>query len=280
MFNNLKITAVVVVYNKSIDGSLTCAGIAACSRDIDVVVVDNSDRDFGNREVCSRLGYRYISMGGNAGLSKAYNAAIDASPDSDVFVLLDDDTEVDSDYFDALIKAANSNSEVDIFAPVMVGQDGVIYSPNNSSFMRNEFMASANEEPVQSRFNAIASCLALRSRVFSEYRFNEKLFVDQIDQNLCDDLREQGRRFMKLNVVIKQNFYQRGDGLTAEQGWRRLSLRIVDLMRYSRMKGGKYVLLGYAKCCGLGLQISKKTGSPAVFGKAFVLSTSLLVKPR
>lgn len=280
MDNELHVTAIVVVYNRSIQNSPTCEGVKNCGSAVDIVVVDNSDCDYGNAAVCVDRGYRYVPMGGNAGLSKAYNASIDASGNTDAFILLDDDTEVGREYFDVLLEALAQHPDVDVFAPVMVGQDGVVWSPNNSNFMRNELLASVDDEPDPERFNAIASCLCLRSRVFDGYHFNETLFVDQIDQNLCDDLRLQRRVFMKLPVKIKQNFYQRGASLTPEQGWRRLKLRIVDMMRYSRLKGGKYVPMGYAKCCGLGLQIARKTGSPAVFGKALHLSTSLLVKPR
>lgn len=43
---------------------------------------------------------------------------------------------------------------------------------------------------------------------------------------------------MKLNVEIKQNFYQRGLKLSAESGWKRLRLRIIDIMRQTRIIGG------------------------------------------
>lgn len=280
MTSEPRVTAIVVVYNKSIENSSTCAGIRECGHTVDIVVVDNSECDYGNTTACAVLGYRYVSMSGNAGLSKAYNTAIDVSEGADAFILLDDDTEVGRDYFDTLFEALSLHDEVDVFAPVMVGQDGVVWSPNNSNFMKNELLSSADEDPDPARFNAIASCLCLRARVFKDYRFDERLFVDQIDQNLCDDLRAQKRSFMKLPVIVKQNFYQRGESLTPEQGWGRLRLRIIDMMRYSRIKGWKYVAMGYAKCCGLGLQIARKTGSAVVFGKALRLSTSLLVKPR
>lgn len=279
--SNLKIVVAIVIYNKEINNSITLNNVSQIDSNIHVVVADNSTEDFHNAEACSKLGYTYITMDGNKGLSKAYNSVINAALDADIFVFMDDDTEVPLCYFEKLQTAANHNSSVDIFAPIMIGQNGVIYSPNNAAFMRNHFLASPNETPDQNSFNAIASCLAVRSRVFDDYRFNEKLFVDQIDQNFCDDMRAMNKKFMKLDVVIKQNFYQRGDNLTPEAGWSRLSLRIVDLMRYARLKGGpKYLLMGYAKCCGLGLQIAKKTNSPKVFAKALGLSTSCLLKPR
>ena len=227
------------------------------------------------------LGFSYHAMNGNAGLSKAYNAALGAIDSCRAVVLLDDDTELPPEYFKVLETELENNPEIDIFAPIVVGQDGTVWSPNNASFMRNHLLASPDDSPAQDRFNAIASCLAVRWRVFKDYKFDESLFVDQIDQNFFDDMRARGKKFLKLDVIVHQNFYQRGALLTPKAGWSRLRLRIVDLMRYARLKDSvKYVVLGYAKCCGLGLQIARKTGSPAVFLHAVSLATSCLVRPR
>jgi hypothetical protein len=86
---------------------------------------------------------------------------------------------------------------------------------------------------------------------------------------------------MKLNVKIQQNFYQRENTLSAASGWRRLKLRIIDVMRHAQLLGGRrYTILGYVKCCGLGLQIGMKSRSVAVVMKAIGLSTKLLFSPQ
>ena len=216
-------------------------------------------------------------MRGNKGLSKAYNAAVDNSKDSDVIVLFDDDTEITAEYFDKLRKALDENPEIDIFAPVIKGQDGIIYSPNEFNFLKNHFISSPEQVVSQDTFNAIASCLAIRMRVFDKYRFNEKLFVDQVDQFFFCEQRKLGRKFGVLDVEILQHFYQRGATLTPEAGWRRLRLRIVDIFRHARLMGGKkYTLLAFVKCCGLGVQIGKKSKSLGVMFKAGFLSIKLL----
>lgn len=274
-------TCVVVVYNKDIEGSATVASLRDSGADLDVVIVDNSTVPNDNAAACASLGYRYLTMGGNAGLSRAYNAAVDAVPDAAVIVLMDDDTSVPAKYFSVLAEELESHPEVDVFAPVVVGQDGVIWSPNNSNFIRNELVEDPLTQIEQGRFNAIASCLAIRTRVFDDWRFDERLFVDQVDQEFFDEQRERGTRFAVLPVTVCQSFYQRGEGLTAEAGWARLRLRIVDLMRHARMKGSaRYVALGYAKCCGLGLQIARKSKAPSVFARAVALATSCLIRPR
>ena len=70
------------------------------------------------------------------------------------------------------------------------------------------------------------------------------------------------KEFKKIDAKILQNFYQRGENLTPEAGWKRLKLRIMDIMRQTRLIGGvKIRLLGFVKCCGLGVQIGKKSAS-------------------
>lgn len=285
--SNLKYAAIIVVYNKTIQGSITCESIKKLSdADINIVIVDNSEKEYGNAAVCKRLGYQYISMGGNKGLSKAYNAAIDEI-DSDVVILFDDDTHVSEEYFEALNEAVNNYPEIDIFAPIVYGQDGVIYSPNEFNFLRNHFISAPEQEVTQNSFNSIASCLAIRRKVFNEYRFNETLFVDQIDQYFFCEQRKMGRKFMKLDVKITQNFYQRGTNLDAKAAWNRVRLRLIDVMRHARLMGKlegrgalKYKMLGFVKCCGLSAQIAKKSKSIGVLFKGSFLSLKLLLIPQ
>ena len=271
------ITSAIVVYNKRICDSITCRNIRNIDSDIDILVLDNSEIKTNNEQYCRVNHIRYISMEGNKGLSIAYNVAIDHSRNTDVIVLFDDDTEITAEYFEALKKSLDEYPEIDIFAPIIRGQDGVIYSPNEFNFLRNHFIKSPDQIVSQDAFNAIASCLAIRMRVFENYRFNEKLFVDQVDQFFFYEQRKYGRKFGILNVIIRQNFYQRGASLKADVGWRRLRLRIYDIFRHARlMGGGKYMLLAFIKCCGLGFQIGKKSKSPKVILKAGSLSCKLL----
>lgn len=274
---NIKYAAIIVIYNKTIENSITCKKIENISGyNIEIVIVDNSEIDYKNREICRQKGYTYISMNGNKGLSKAYNAAID-SVLADIVILLDDDTELSLDYFQILNEAVENNENVDIFAPIVYGQDGIIYSPNEFNFLKNNLITDKKQDISQNRFNAIASCLAIRMKVFDSYRFNELLFVDQVDQFFFCEQRKIGRKFMKLDVEINQNFYQRGQKLTPDSGWRRIRLRIMDVMRHARLMGDiRYIPLGYIKCCGLSVQIGKKCNSLKVIVKGLLLSTKCL----
>lgn len=97
---NNSIVATIVIYNKSIENSITCKNILSFNEDlIEILIVDNSTSNYGNKAYCENKNIKYISMGGNQGLSKAYNAAIDLSKDKDVIILFDDDTDVTKQYF-------------------------------------------------------------------------------------------------------------------------------------------------------------------------------------
>ncbi|RHB40468.1 glycosyltransferase [Enterocloster aldenensis] len=277
-----KVVAALVIYNRRIEESITYRNIKEfLNINIDLLVVDNSEIKTDNILFCKKNNIRYISMNGNKGLSKAYNIAVDANLDRDVIILLDDDTEISEEYFTELFDGIIKHPDVDIFAPFIYGQDGVLYSPNEFHFLKNHLISSPNQDIKQENFNAIASCLAIRMRVFDNYRFNEILFVDQVDQYFFCEQRKRGKKFEKLNVKITQNFYQRGNVLTPKAGWQRLKLRIIDIMRHARlMNNVKYILLGYIKCCGLGIQIGRKSKSIKTFLKAFFLSTKLLIYPQ
>jgi len=277
----IRMAAVIVIYNKDIAESIACQRIKTAYKDnLDVLIVDNSTEPNDNGTACERGNFTYVSMHGNKGLSKAYNAAIDICQNKyDLLIFMDDDTELTAEYFQVLEESCRKYQDVDIFAPIVYGQDGVIYSPNEFHFLRSYFIKNEDEDISQERFNAISSMLAVRMRVFDGYRYNENLFVDQVDQNIFCEQRKRNKKFMKMDCVIHQNFFQRGETLEPEIGWNRLRLRIVDIMRHAELIGGrKYRLLGFIKCCGLGLQIGKKSKSAAIPFKAFFLAASRLFR--
>ena len=79
---SLKVAIVIVVYNKSINDSLTLSSIEnALSGPDKVLVLDNSTKDNDNFALCREKSIDYHSMNGNAGLSKAYNKALDILTD-------------------------------------------------------------------------------------------------------------------------------------------------------------------------------------------------------
>ena len=84
------------------------------------------------------------------------------------------------------------------------------------------------------------------------------------------------RKFLKLDIEIYQNFYQRGNTLDPISAWNRVRLRLVDIMKHAELMGKmKYRFLGFVKCLGLSMQIAKKGKSVNVLFKGIRLTCRL-----
>jgi hypothetical protein len=264
-----KIFAVVVVYNKSVANSNSISSLVNANLPIlQVIVVDNSTLSYNNEIECSNNGIYYISMNGNKGLSKAYNAALDYiqqySDKNDLIIWFDDDTQITKEYFEVLNETLLKDKNSDVLVPIIYGQDGKIYSPNNAGFLKNKLLKSINDKINYNRFNAINSCLAVRQDVYRNYRYDEKLFLDSVDHNFFEDIRKKQIKFTILDTEVKQFFFQRGNDLDISKIKSRLKIRVIDLMAYSQ-KSIKYTLLGVIKAFGWGIVFSWKCRSILLF---------------
>jgi len=261
--------ATVIIYNKSIKNSITISKLLDFNiSNLTIIIVDNSTLDYNNKRSCEKNKLHYISMSGNKGLSIAYNAAIDyvlnLSNLNDIIIWFDDDTCITEDYFVKLNESLKLNDKSDVYAPIIYGQDGKIYSPNKSNFLKNILMKSPDDKIDYTRFNAINSCLAVKVHVYKKYRYNEDLFLDSVDENLFYDLRNMKFNFCLLHTCIVHNFSQRGENIIAAQMNQRLKIRIKDLMTFSR-KNITYTILGLLKSWGWGVILGWRCKSVKLF---------------
>lgn len=250
----LNIYAVIVIYNKSIRESITCKAIRAISnRNISVVVVDNSDQTNDNKQICYQNKWMYICMHENAGLSKAYNRVLNSLSFSndDIIVWLDDDTNVTQEYFNVLEEAVRCNPSCDIFAPVIMGEDNKFWSPNEYHFLKNKQLKQINQNISNKKFNAINSCTAVKAKIYDNYRYDERLFLDQVDHLFFYDQRRFGRKFKKLDTVIFQNFSTKRIYSDYSLLKKRYKIMIKDYLLYSKITGYP---LGLLKVFGWGVR--------------------------
>jgi len=260
-----KLFAVIVVYNKSINNSDTINNLLNFSlAELKLLVVDNSIIDYNNKELCKSKNINYISMSGNKGLSKAYNAALDYvqnfSSDNDLIIWLDDDTHITEEYFITLKNYLIQKKNSEVFVPIIYGQNGKIYSPNNAGFLKNKLLKSPDDSLDYKKFNAINSCLAVKLTIYKKYRYSEKLFLDSVDQNFFEDLRQRNTNFTILPTTVSHNFSQREKKINTSQMANRLEIRVKDLMTYSQ-RCIKYTVLGVVKAFGWGVVFSWKSKS-------------------
>ncbi len=192
--------AVVVIYNKSIEESKTLNSI----RDMGfyIIVVDNSINQ-ENRVYCEENNFHYIGNDKNIGLSKSYNKAIDFLSGKDGYIcIFDDDSIVSKDYLFKLKSSIYKNSTV--FLPIIKDDIGLL-SP---SIIRDGVVLRAkNAEDINmSEITGINTGMAINLSFFSNYRYDEKYFLDYIDHNFLRDVKARGGSISLLDSEITPDF--------------------------------------------------------------------------
>ena len=247
--------AVVVLYNKRIQDSITISYLTRLKeKSLHILILDNSMDNYveDNKIFSTNSSLTYYSMGGNVGLSKAYNFALAILKDKseeDIVIWFDDDTPVKQEYFDCLKKKAIDKT-YDVFVPIIYGQNGIIYSPNESGWLKGKYICSPEQEISQKKFNAINSCLAVRLKFYKDYIYDEGLFMDCVDTKLFDDFRRKEMAFCVLPVKIYQNFFQYSKNKDVQKFWKRFQIRIIDTKYYSSLNGLKGKISGYIRIIG------------------------------
>lgn len=241
------IYCIIVVYNSDISKSIAYNNIVGC--DISachIIVVDNSINGIDNMPYCSKhTNTVLLQMKKNIGLTKGMNKGLDyvasLNPNPlDLVVMLNDDTAINKDFFDLLLERVSIGT-ADIYAPIMQGQNGVFYSPCTQGFFKNHYIRTVNDVPPQNKFLAIMSGTAATWEIMQDYRFDENIFMDLLDNDFCDHQRALGRKFEKLDIVIQQNLALKNKGLTYEKIQSRYKIWIPDFLTYCRKKDGRII---------------------------------------
>lgn len=193
----------VVTYNISCTGSKTCHRLSALKRDdLNIIIYDNSVRDYGNRDYCREKGWTYLGGTGNKGLSKAYNECIDylkQSGSEGYLCLFDDDSSVNEDYFHILDQQILI-SQSDIYAPFLYSAGRIISPFLLFENHRTQLINDADLSPVASleKLSAVNSGMAINLSLFDSYRYDEKIFLDGVDHCFILDMR---RRGIKVDIL-------------------------------------------------------------------------------
>ena len=211
----MKIFYAVVLYNKNLEESLTCGFLKDILKTNNVWIADNSTKANNVKEKCKELKWNYISMNGNKGLPKAYNTIIEdiisnnVNFENDFIMTLDDDTQLTIEYIKLLEESYSNSKDVDVFVPIIKDEKNTIISPAKYKKIRrnnlkNEFDALNLDNE---KFMAINTCSTIKLSIFKNYRYNEKLFLDNVDHQFYYDMRKENKKFLCVNCVIKQSFF-------------------------------------------------------------------------
>ncbi|MFS0938293.1 glycosyltransferase [Enterococcus innesii] len=243
---------VILIYNSDIESSVSYNNLSKIGK-MCITILDNSDDENvkkNNLERSQLLDIKYIPMNGNVGLSKAYNRFLDSfkeKTENKIIIWLDDDTAISEEYFFELKEILKK--KVDIMAPIILGQDGRIWSPNSDRYIKNKQLRNVNDKVDLNRFNAINSCTAVRSTVYKDYRYDERLFLDQVDHLFFYEQRKLNRNFFQMGTIIKHNFAMKERNQNFNSVKRRYSIMIPDFIMYGRIRKYNPILI-YLKILG------------------------------
>ena len=198
-----KIQPVVVIYNTRCSDSESVTALLA--QDRKPIVIDNSIEDYGNEAFCQDNGLPYHSMGYNAGLSKAYNAALDLL-EGDYVLWMDDDTELPEKYFTQMEAYLDKYPDYDVYLPVVITETNGILSPSLLHRYNTSRISSLTELKGH-MFSAINSGMLVRKTVYDHYRYDENLFLDCIDHDFMVHCRKERLKIRLMKgIVLTQNF--------------------------------------------------------------------------
>lgn len=257
MENLQSIAAAVVVYNTFCGDSPSCQGLdKLANRGLTVLVYDNSTKDFGNAAYCRHRGWIYLGGSGNAGLSRAYNACIDylqSHTEVSTLCLLDDDTNIDGDYFEALQKAMTDRYR--IYVPLICSAGRILSPCILKPGYRIGFFADEQQALNYrgSEMSAINSCMAVKLSLFDQYRYDEAVFLDGIDHKFLSDMKQRGEEICVIPYRCNHGFS--GDERPTKQAaLTRFRLFEKDYRYILRGKKGTYLYLVGKRMLRLTLQ--------------------------
>lgn len=233
--------------------ALTSAGI-----EMELTIWDNSRASRLDPEVVARLSrtigaVKTVHTPENLALSKIYNTVAAAPGDYDVLVLLDQDTQIDDHYFQALAAAADAPAQV--FLPVVRSGD-LIVSPGSYFLVKGKHWKEARPGLRPSKdVVAISSGLAVRRAYLERWpkTFDERMNLYGIDTAFMLDHARREPSVFVLDHVLQHHTMLWSNPPKATMLFRFKNLRRARLLMHSRQPLHLMLALGYAGVSSLQL---------------------------
>ncbi len=201
--------SILVVYNRSLSDCEAVSGLL--SAPTQVLVYDNSEKDFENEAFCAKRGWQYLGGSGNVGLSRAYQACIDRLEQmqfSGLITVFDDDTTVSSAFLDAMCCAVDENPGISLFFPILsaggrIVSPQIIHENQHAEFFSDPDACVCYRGKEMFAFN---SGMTIRSEVFRKVQYNTELFLDGIDYDFLLRCYQQGMKSMAVPFEMEHGF--------------------------------------------------------------------------
>lgn len=210
--NVIILNSVFVIYNIDITDSISIKTVskAVIPHEINmrILVCDNSvvsTLKNKNESYCNGNGWSYIDMGGNLGLSKAYNKALLNITETEWVVLFDQDTLIPENFFVELLKSIKKYPSILMHVPYVESlgrriSPSVIYG----HFIRNGKKIKDGEN---NEITAINSGMAMHRSIFCKTgMYDERFFLDCIDHHYVRIYKKNGGKIAVFNCKLEQAF--------------------------------------------------------------------------
>lgn len=208
----ISFNCIFVIYNLEIINSMSLNSIIKAvtphEASLSIWVCDNSVKQWikdKNKIVCNARTWVYIDMGGNLGLSKAYNRVITEIPESEWGVLFDQDTYVPENFFVELLKSIKKYPLILMHVPY-VESSGRRISPSviYGHVIRNGKKIKDGEN---NEITAINSGMAMHKSIFSKTGlYDERFFLDCIDHHYVRLYKKSGGKIAVFDCKLEQAF--------------------------------------------------------------------------
>lgn len=200
---------VLVLYKSDLETSESFQSIEACLKttnsNVDVFIYDNSPQrlDLNLNQYNSQIHYVWDSN--NPGVSKAYNEGFAfAKNDAKKWLLiLDQDTEFDSDFLIKYHNAHANSPDLSLFAPILKLNSGEIYSPCKYKFPRTTILKKINAGITDLKnLSLLNSGMLISTNAFQEAGgYDERLKMDFTDFEFMDRYRKMSTHFFLIDTV-------------------------------------------------------------------------------
>lgn len=202
--------ALIVIYNKNIEESLTYKCLRTFYDNINFVIFDNGDEQYiaNNKDYCDKHGIKYFTLLKNVGLPRAYNHVIsnlNLSGD-DHLMILDDDTNLTHEYCDEIKKLVN-NKNYDICLP-KIKAGNMFISPAKVQFNCRIKAVKDFSLLNSDNISAINSGMVVRASVYNKIKYNDKLFLDYVDHDFMRKARKIKCAIKIMDSIIEQNYFR------------------------------------------------------------------------
>jgi len=203
---------IIVIYKSTLEDCESFQSLLAMReefRSLNLFIYDNSpiSQELKNYEGLAITNFHDPE---NSGVSKAYNTGVEHAKkiSKEWVLLLDQDTRFPSSILSEYRQAINSNSNINLFVPVLKLKNGKIFSPSRYRFKRGFFLDTI-ESGVHSLFNLAPVNSGMMVQVEAFFKvggYNEKVKLDFADFQFVERFRKLYPNFFVINVECEQDF--------------------------------------------------------------------------